>query len=195
MYGGLHTVKPAEQQFIQAALAGASGKKKHKEAPQIQQQIHGGGLGGAYTLKTKQAFAFNPAFHIKAHEGLHSLVGKAAQKLQVKENDVYSHLNSLIHPEDQEKLKTTLSAYDYKPHTHPAEMIPKISDILHDKKIRSAFLNQHYPIDQNWSAFNPDTLTSEFHHPNVKVGWQAIQRLGRTWNAIVKMGKELDKLP
>jgi hypothetical protein len=192
MHGGLYTVKPAREQYYQARLKGLPQSQRYAERTAAEQEF---GTGGMYLPDQDKAFALMPDFSIKSHEGLHSLVNKASQKLNVKQQDVYNHLNSLIHPEDQEKLKATLTAYGYNPRVHFGEMVPRISDILQNKKVRSEFLNQHYPIDENWNNFDHNTLTTEFHHLNVKAGRQAIQRLGRTWNAIVKMGKDLEKLP
>lgn len=192
MHGGLYTVKPAREQYYQARLKGLPQSQRYAERTAAEQEF---GTGGMYLPDQDKAFALMSDFSIKSHEGLHSLVNKASQKLNVKQQDVYNHLNSLIHPEDQEKLKATLTAYGYSPRVHFGEMVPRISDILQNKKVRSEFLNQHYPIDENWNNFDHNTLTTEFHHPNVKAGRQAIQRLGRTWNAIVKMGKDLEKLP
>jgi hypothetical protein len=192
MHSGLYTIKPAREQYYQARLKGLPQSQRYAERTAAEQEF---GTGGMYLPDQDKAFALMSDFSIKSHEGLHSLVNKASQKLNVKQQDVYNHLNSLIHPEDQEKLKATLTAYGYNPRVHFGEMVPRISDILQNKKVRSEFLNQHYPIDENWNNFDHNTLTTEFHHPNVKAGRQAIQRLGRTWNAIVKMGKDLEKLP
>lgn len=176
---GLWDVQPAKQQFIQAALTGVPPEQRYRGAQQIQEAIQGGVLG-AYTHKTKQAFALEPDFAVKGHEAIHAMVDKAATHFGVDEKQVYEHLNSLIHPEDKEILAHTLKTTGYPSHVHYSEMVPWIHTILHNKPAREYFFN-----------------SLKFYKNNVDETKQrqAVQRLGRTWNAIVKMGKELDKLP
>lgn len=176
---GLWDVQPAKQQFINAALADVPSTHKYLGAQEIQRQIQGG-LAGVYTHKTKQAFALDSDFATKGHEAIHAMVGKAASHFGVDDKQVYEHLNNLIHPEDKEILAHTLKTNGYPSHTHHAEMIPWIHTILHNKTAR-----EHYTNSLKFFKNNFDETKRR----------QAIQRLGRTWNAIVKMGKELDKLP
>ena len=179
MKHGLWDVQPAKEQFMQAALTGVPPSHRYYESEKVQQALQSG-MVGAYIPKTKQAFAFNSDFAPKGHEAIHAIVGKVATHFNVADKDIYEHINTLIHPEDKQILSHTLKVNGYPSHTHHAEYVPWIHTILHNKNARTHFLNSlktfHEGADETKQR-------------------QAVQRLGRTWNAIVKMSKELDKLP
>jgi predicted helicase len=88
-------------------------------------------------------------------------------------------MNSLIHQDDVPVLRHMLKTFGYPEQKHHEEMIPFIHSILHHQGVRNQYLE-----------------SLKFYHNNVdeEKGRKAIQRLGRTWNAVLQTGKRVSQL-
>jgi hypothetical protein len=194
-YGGLYSVQPAKQQFIETALRNVPPWQKLYEKFKIERELkQTGGLHFPYGENPK-SFAFRSDYHIKAHEGIHATITKIANHFGTDMHNIYDHVNSFIHEDDKKGLSKFLKARGYKDTEHKSEYVPFIHSILHDKNARNSFLDENYPITlenepMSWHEAIPETETGEGDQPNVRAGRQAIQRLGRTWRAIQSFARE-----
>ena len=177
MHGGLYEVKPAQEQFLHTAGKGVPEVYRLAAREQLKDAMKTG--LGMYLPEEDKGFAFVPDYATKAHEAIHAMVAKAAKHFDVHPDEVYHRMNSLIHQDDVPVLKHMLKTFGYPERKHHEEMIPFIHSILHHHGVRNQYLE-----------------SLKFYHNNVdeEKGRKAIQRLGRTWNAILQTGKRVSQL-
>jgi hypothetical protein len=177
MYGGLYEVKPAQEQYLHTASKGVPKTHRHLAIAQLKNAMKTG--LGVYLPKEDKGFAFVPDYATKAHEAIHAMVAKTAKHFDVHPDEVYHRMNSLIHQDDVPVLKHMLKTFGYPEQSHHEEMIPFVHSILHHQGARNQYLE-----------------SLKLYHNNVdeEKGRKAIQRLGRTWNAILQTGKKVSQL-
>jgi hypothetical protein len=179
MHGGLYEVKPAQEQFLHTMVQGIPAEEQYRAITSIKNQIQQGTMG-IYHPKQEKAFALDSDYYVKAHEAIHAMVDKVAKRLKAPSTDeVYHRMNTLIHQDDVPVLKHMLMTFGYPVSSHHRELIPFIHSILHDREMRNHYI-EHLKLYRN--------------NFDIEKRRKDIQRLGRTWNAILQTGKRVSQL-
>jgi hypothetical protein len=179
MHGGLYEVKPAQEQFLHTMVQGIPAEEQYRAITSIKNQIQQGTMG-IYHPKQEKAFALDSDYYVKAHEAIHAMVDKVAKHLKAPSTDeVYHRMNTLIHQDDVPVLKHMLMTFGYPVSSHHRELIPFIHSILHDREMRNHYI-EHLKLYRN--------------NFDIEKRRKDIQRLGRTWNAILQTGKRVSQL-